>query len=203
MGLFNHSNKEEQKQLKIIGKEFKHNKQIFMIQNMYFDDNKQQLFIEKTPLPLTSKNQLINYKDIVGYKPTIDGQDVHKHHGVARAITGGALLGGVGAIVGATTGGKNYSEINDMNITIFFKDNSNYSKNLLVLGPVKKGTLSYKGFKDDLDSLCNKLQIIIDKNGIKDDDTNLSQLVELKKLLDDGVITQSDFDTKKKQLLGL
>ncbi|MFT8413044.1 MAG: SHOCT domain-containing protein [Oenococcus oeni] len=39
------------------------------------------------------------------------------------------------------------------------------------------------------------------KEPVKNED--LSQLVELKKLLDSGVIAQADFDAKKKQLLGL
>ncbi|OIM35737.1 hypothetical protein ATX71_10000 [Oenococcus oeni] len=34
-------------------------------------------------------------------------------------------------------------------------------------------------------------------------DNNLSQLVELKKLLDSGVITKEEFKAKKKQILGL
>ncbi|AWT48032.1 SHOCT domain-containing protein [Oenococcus oeni] len=37
----------------------------------------------------------------------------------------------------------------------------------------------------------------------KPENDNLSQLVELKKLLDSGVITKKDFDEKKKQILGL
>ncbi|MBO4403956.1 MAG: SHOCT domain-containing protein [Treponema sp.] len=32
---------------------------------------------------------------------------------------------------------------------------------------------------------------------------NADELVKLKKLLDDGIITQEDFDAKKKELLGL
>jgi len=33
--------------------------------------------------------------------------------------------------------------------------------------------------------------------------SNLDELPKLKKLLDDGIITQEKFETKKKQLLGL
>ena len=35
------------------------------------------------------------------------------------------------------------------------------------------------------------------------DDENLEKIVKLKKMLDDGIITQEEFDAKKKQLLGL
>ncbi|MFT8329615.1 MAG: SHOCT domain-containing protein [Oenococcus oeni] len=41
------------------------------------------------------------------------------------------------------------------------------------------------------------------KNTKTENKNDLNQLVELKKLLDSGVITQEDFDTKKKQILGL
>jgi hypothetical protein len=36
-----------------------------------------------------------------------------------------------------------------------------------------------------------------------DDDQSIQTLRKYKTLLDDGVITQEDYDTKKKQLLGL
>lgn len=59
-------------------------------------------------------------------------------------------------------------------------------------------------FNKDNDNLALEIKNYIESNKNKDiKNMDYSQLEQLKKLLDEGIITQEEFDTKKKQLLGL
>ena len=54
--------------------------------------------------------------------------------------------------------------------------------------------------------VCGRSKIEVRQNAKKESNTandNISTIKEYKKLLDDGIITQEEFDAKKKQLLGL
>ncbi|EPZ54444.1 hypothetical protein H477_3583 [[Clostridium] sordellii ATCC 9714] len=46
---------------------------------------------------------MYNYKDIIEFELLEDGESITKG-GLGRAVAGGVLLGGVGAIVGGVTG---------------------------------------------------------------------------------------------------
>ena len=47
------------------------------------------------------------------------------------------------------------------------------------------------------------VESIDNQTGINERQTDFSQLIELKKLLDIGVITSADYDAKKRQVLGI
>ena len=47
------------------------------------------------------------------------------------------------------------------------------------------------------------VESIDNQTGINERQTDFSQLIELKKLLDMGVITSADYDAKKRQILGI
>ncbi len=194
----------DQKDTLQLGQYFLKNKSILKIDNMYFDDVKQLLLINDGSLTLMNKYHLLEYKEIIDFKPIIEGKEVKKHHGIVRAVTGSIIAGPVGAVVGAVTGGKQFSEINNMTVTIYLRDNSSYSK-IFISSPNKKGSRLLEQSQLSLDSLCSKLKTIIKDNDKSDNHLpdDLGDLRNLKSLLDDGIITQSDFDTKKKQLLGL
>ena len=62
--------------------------------------------------------------------------------------------------------------------------------------------------------VCSVLEYILNAKAISENDSvfeedgsmnksNKEQLQELKEMLDDGLITQEDFEQKKKQILGL
>lgn len=50
--------------------------------------------------------RVYKFSDIVSYTPIEEGHNQTKKHGITRAVVGGAIAGGAGAIVGAVTGGK-------------------------------------------------------------------------------------------------
>ncbi len=200
-------NKEKQKNEK---QEYENILQSFKEENsltserLIFSDKRKEVLIKKA---LLDKRYFVYpYKEIVGYKPIINGKSIKKHHGVTRAIVGGALLGGAGAIVGAVTGGKQYGTVNKLAISIFFKDNKQFEINFLN-SETKTDSFTYKTFQESFNLLANKLESIISINN-----ANLSssktisyadEISKFKALLDEGTITQEEFDAKKKQILGL
>lgn len=81
---------------------------------------------------------------------------------------------------------------------------------LLILGLSFKNRLKTNEKEDtrnidkNSSNITNKSLITDTTEPIKSEkNSNLNDLRDLKKLLDDGVITQEDFDTKKKQILNL
>ncbi|MCI0372891.1 SHOCT domain-containing protein [Lacticaseibacillus paracasei] len=176
-------------------------------ENVYFDDNLKRILIDKT---LFNKDYTIkNYSAIVGYHPTETGHsDQKKKHGITRTLAGGALLGPVGAIAGAVSSrSKQYDVIDRISVTIAFDDGSSHEIKILS-GPIKPGLTTNLSEKE-LASLTAKLDgIISSEQTTRHSQTiqvasDADEIAKYKKLLDDGAITQSEYDAKKKQLLGL
>ncbi len=97
------------------------------------------------------------------------------------------------------------SAIIGMVVFLIFESPSNYGGYLFITlvaigAPTKKG---FKGMpfvtQEETAQPIQKSEKVIKTEG----GSSLQQLVELKKLLDSGVITKKDFDEKKKQILGL
>lgn len=176
-------------------------------ENVYFDDNLKRILIDTT---LFNKNYTVkDYSTIVGYHPTETGHsDQKKKHGITRTLAGGALLGPVGAIAGAVgSRSKQYDVIDRISVTIAFSDGSSHEIKILS-GPIKPGLATNMSEKE-LASLTAKLDGIMSSEQA----TNHSQamqvasgadeIIKYKKLLDDGIINEQEFNAKKKQLLGL
>src|SRR5690625_7856669 len=90
-----------------------------------FDDNKQQWLIPSPILGKINKSTVYNYNDIIGFELLEDGESLSKG-GLGRALAGGALFGGVGAVVGGITGKrKNKGVCTSLRIKITLKDKSN------------------------------------------------------------------------------
>lgn len=66
-----------------------------------FDDNTQTFVIFKSK----KQQELYYYNQIVDFELLEDGETITKG-GLGRAVAGGLLFGGIGAIVGGVTGGK-------------------------------------------------------------------------------------------------
>ena len=83
-----------------------------------FDDRNRKFAIPKTNLIGKIKDLAIyDYSDILDYELIEDGNSISKG-GVGRAIVGGALFGGIGAIVGGSTGHKQKSICSKLQVKI-------------------------------------------------------------------------------------
>lgn len=155
--------------------------------------------------PVKNKqSEIFKYEEITDFSYSENGEE-YKKSGIGRAIVGGVVAGGIGAIVGGTTG-TSHKMIDEMYITIYL--NNPWIKNLkifLINGRVKTSSALYSNAKQSADRILSQLKIIHDDVENKDSKVQIptDQLIELKKLLDLGIISESEFFAKKKQLLGL
>jgi hypothetical protein len=176
-------------------------------------DNEHKQFIY-----LSGKNQSKKYKfsDIINYEIYENGHSKVKGR-AGSALIGGAFFGLGGLIVGSSMS-RNINEkcnqlkliirLNDFNcpqIVITYVDNVDWDKN----------GWTYRNMKENLQSVCSMLEFMLNEKTLEQSSTvkqvektseqksQKEQLQELKEMLDDGLITQEDFEQKKKQILGL
>lgn len=157
---------------------------------------------------LDTYNVVLSYEDIISYELIEDGDSVVKG-GLGRAVSGGILFGTAGAVVGGITGKKKQkTEVKDLRLRIITRNELYPEVYVFFLrtGTVKAGSILYKSYKGAARQIIAELERIIDsiKNDVcKDNQSQADEIVKYKKLYDDGIITEEEFELKKKQLLGL
>lgn len=178
-----------------------------------FDDNQRKLAIpsEIYNVDLIKSYTVIDYDDIVSYELLEDGGAVMSG-GIGRAAIGGLMFGGVGAIVGGSTGQTSNATCSSLQIKITQNNPSNpthYFK-LIHEHTWKKTDSFFQGRYKCAQDICSKLELIIRENKQKvntfsqpDSTDPTEELRKYKVLLDDEIITQEDYDQKKRQILGL
>lgn len=111
------------------------------------------------------KNSIYSFDDIVEYELLVDGATVTKG-GLGRAVVGGALFGGVGAIVGGVTGGKKATAMtNKMQIKITvnnFQQPSVYIT--LIFAPTKTDSYVYKNAYKTAQEILSTFSLIQRQN---------------------------------------
>ena len=156
----------------------------------------------KTGLP-----KIHTFDEIVSFELLEEGETITKG-GLGGAIAGGLLFGGTGAVVGSVIGKKQSKPMcNSMSIKIVLNNMSNPNEYIHVIDtPLKRSGFVFEVFFSQVQECLSVLQMICDNQNNKPAESNVSNADEIQKfksLLDSGVITQDEFDMKKKQLLGL
>ncbi len=150
------------------------------------------------------------YDNLLSFELLEDGQSVTKG-GLGNAVVGGLLFGGVGAIVGGVTGSKKSKGIcNSMKLRVSLK---NAHKDIMYINFIsvetKTNSFLYKDAQKQAQKCITALETIIDTNQSNrinqgtQSHSVADEILKFKQLLDQGIITQEEFDTKKKQLLDL
>lgn len=211
MGLFSSkANKEKAKIEKANRKaenekilEYFKNHSDYKVGDMYFDDKHGKLFIKKS-FTMNRSQAVYNYDELISYTPIFEGGKIKKHHGITRAIVGGVLAGPVGAVVGAGTGGKEFDTIKRLGFILHLTDNRSQNY-MLMISESKSDSFITKSAMEDYNNIASKLDQIISSNTQEStsNGSNADELRKFKGLLDDGIISQAEFDEKKKELLGL
>ena len=128
--------------------------------------------------------------------------------GIKRAIAGGLLYGGVGAIIGSNTAKKvtkEVSKINDLSVIILL-NNTNSPRVPLTF--ISHGIV-HPQIKGDVHTLVDKLLDLLKvhkNNNFFYENKKISNVDEIRKykeLLDEGIISQEEFELKKKQILNI
>lgn len=120
--------------------------------------------------------------------------------GLGRALVGGALFGGVGAIVGGVTGTKEkVQNIEEMKIKLVInRDIPKIDYLVLNFFKVKSNSSKYQELLKQAHEIVSLLQYKKPK-----EIDSVEELKKFKNLLEEGLITQEDFDKKKNEILGL
>lgn len=172
--------------------------------NFYIDFSRKAI-LEDGAIPV-----VYPFSQITSYEPIKEGHSETKKHGIARALIGGALAGGAGAIVGATTGGKSFDFLTKLGVMITLSvDDDIYTIEFLFLNSKQKsnGWVANE-YLNRFNKTCSVLDSVVATNNSRQAQVHpaidpADEIAKFKKLLDDGTITQEEFDAKKKQLLGL
>lgn len=155
--------------------------------------------------------QMFDFSDVLDYELVEDGETITKG-GLGRAVAGGVLFGGVGAIVGGVTGGKKSKSVcNKLSVNINLRNDFVSRVEIpLIDNETKKSSFVYKATKDAAQKIISLLAVMVDTQKAAPQVapqvaplSDADELMKFKQLLDAGVITQEEFDAKKKQLLGL
>lgn len=152
----------------------------------------------------------INFSDIIECE-IIEDSNTIMEGGVGRAVVGGALAGGVGAIVGSTTrSSKNV--VNSLQIRIVTSNVTNSLFNInLISQETNKEDLEYKNAMQFANNVYATVQAIINDNNKskkqketiqeQNNNTDFEQLEKLAQLKEKGIITNDEFEESKKKIL--
>lgn len=171
-----------------------------------FDENNRQWLIPDGFNGKKVNPKIYRFDDIVGFELLEDGDSVTKG-GLGRALVGGALLGGVGAIVGGVTGKKKTkSVVNSLKVKITVNDTSNPTVYVNLLNSkTKTNSFVYKVSYSSAQEILSMLSVITENQNEKENKENTTsvadELMKLKRLLDEGILTEEEFNTQKSKIL--
>lgn len=172
-------------------------------------DDQTNTFLVTTISGFKTFYDIFEYSQIVDFELLEDGESITKG-GLGRAVAGGVLFGGVGAVVGAATGGKKTKSIcNSMRIKITLRNAyAPVAYVDFIKTATKQDSNAYKQAQKNAQEALSALQIAVDKCQTVPAAQEVSasaadEILKFKQLMDAGVISEDEFDAKKKQLLGL
>jgi len=155
--------------------------------------------------------KIYSFNDIMESEIVVDGVTLVKTSAtstIGRAIVGGVLTGGVGAIIGGVTGKKSHNElVKYIDLKICINDSLNpFYKIRFLDTECKKGDFTYKdGYEKAekwhgiVSTFIKQSEVNLNKN--KSESSNVNDLLKLKELLDSDLLTREEFDEQKKKLL--
>lgn len=204
---------EHQKEIDIAAEEFKKEVDNFVITkqmgNFVAFDDEQKKWATLSSI-LGNIEQIYSYSDIVDFELLEDGESVAKG-GLGRALVGGLLFGGTGAIVGGVTGKRKTTGVCSslkLKVTV-----NNLTDPVVYINFIntktKKNSSTYQVIAELAQECLSVFQLICEKQKDEKKASSRSSLSladeikQFKELLDEGIITKEDFDRKKNELLGL
>lgn len=157
-----------------------------------------------------SSANIYNFHDIADFELLEDGESIVKGGGIGKTLVGGILFGGTGAVVGAVATKKERKSVcNSMKVKITLK---NLQLPVTYINLIETATLKnssdYRDKAQEAQEILSVLQLMCNEERVEETKSindpgtqNIEDLRKLKPLLDDGIITQEDFDAKKRQIL--
>lgn len=166
--------------------------------------------------PSTFPQIIFRYDEVINFDLLENGNS-YIEGGLGSAVIGGALFGAAGAIVGSNVGKKTQKEaITEFRIKIV-TSNPVIPEVYIDLIPLVMGSkpsvirndFNYKSYSESAQQILSYLTIMCNKNTTAESSnvsvtaapSSADEILKFKQLLDQGVITQEEFDKKKQQLL--
>lgn len=186
--------------------------QVYMFNQSFsigFDNKNKKICFFGVGVNQTKESHVYNYNKILQCEIVVDNETTLKQSTsgtVGRAILGGVLTGGVGAIIGGVTGAKKQKEtIQNIDLKIIIDDSMNpIFKVNFFSGNTPKNSIEYKNVYSKAEKWHAVLAGLI-KQGDKENSniggSTADELHKLKSLLDSGAITQSEFEKQKNKVL--
>lgn len=180
---------------------------------VHFDDENRKALFKYTDI---TQSAIIEYDRIVDFELLENGGSIAKG-GTGRAFVGGLLFGSTGAIVGSNTR-KQKKLCESLKIKLTIKDSESPSYYIdLITSPVDIGSKLYKQTMEEAQNIMSKLQLITSNSEDSTQPTEqtsapkveaehidpVTEIRRYKELYDDGILTEEEFNQKKKQLLGI
>lgn len=175
---------------------------------VHFNDNTNLILVEISD----TETEVFQYDQIIGFELIENGNSIISG-GIGRAVAGGILFGEVGAVVGGTTATRKMKELCTLlKIKITFRNCERKSFDITLFDSsngLQKQSNEYRVKYDLAEEIITALQVAVDKvKKIEESSTNFvfspaDEILKYKNLMDVGIITEEEFEAKKKQLLGL
>ena len=177
-------------------------------------DNEHKLFIYQQG---SSLSKTYRFSDLINYEVYENGQSKVKGR-AGSALIGGAFFGLTGLIVGSSMSRKIEDKCNQLKLMIRLNDLDCPQIVITYVDNVAwdKTGFTYRTMKENLQQVCATLEYImnaktLEQSAAEGPETQLlqevkplkEQLQELKEMLDSGLITEKEYEQKKKQLLNL
>ncbi|MFS7200605.1 SHOCT domain-containing protein [Carnobacterium divergens] len=190
--------KAEKAILKLKAKPFDADKTVGKL--FYVDTEKQQFKVGKH----RNNPNIFDFNQVSSYE-LVESDNTITSGGLGRSAVGAVAFGGVGAVVGALTGGKKTKKVvENLKIKINLKNIETpvvYVE--LLISKTKTNSLLYKDAIEKADNILSILDYYSIQKEHIDTTIDDDELLKFKKYLDEGIITQAEFDIKKRELLNL
>ena len=189
-----------------ISKKIKINSVSAVKPHLLIDSNSKKFVYESS----TNLSKVYSFSDLTNYEIYENGNNI-LNGSVAKPLIGGALFGVVGAIAAANTNKKITKQCTSLKLILHINDLNNPNITINYIDGISHSTdgAIYKSKMDNINEVCSILRYIINDSKVlktsqmPPQNSTKQALQELKELFDDGLITEEDYEQKKKQILGL
>lgn len=161
-------------------------------------------------------SKLYKFTDVINYEVYENGAS--QVSGTAgAALIGGAFFGLGGMILGSSMGRTVQGTCSQLKLIIRLNDIDNPQMEIYYVssGNISKDSSDYKKKIENLQLVCSQLEYMINSKTLEEssktgqskaavvNDDIKQQILTLQEMFKDGLITEEEFEQKKKQLLGL
>ncbi|PEC48934.1 SHOCT domain-containing protein [Bacillus sp. AFS096315] len=193
-----------------------------------FDKNSNQIcflreFGDKSEEGFNFSTKYFSYRDLLQSKIIEDSASVtqtSRSSQIGGALVGGTLAGGVGAIVGGLSGKTTTNQIvRSLKLQIVVNDPMGSTREMIFLQDskgVSKDSGRYRDAIADINEWHNLISVLINQANKEDNEIikneqlhnnnpNINTSDEIRKLYDlfkEGILTQDEFESQKKKLIG-